>query len=155
MFLANARSVKGKTAELTAMTKDYDIICITETHLDPNINSNCVIETPGLYFFRCDRNSHGGGVLIATKHSLQANKPDIDTLSEEMVIVELPPDTILCCYYRPHVSQQNISVINSILSSILHKYPNHKLILLGDMNFPGIDWNAGLVRPGTQYKSIQ
>ena len=42
LFLANTRSAKGKTTDittLTALTTDFDIICLTETHLDQTIDS--------------------------------------------------------------------------------------------------------------------
>jgi len=34
LFLANIRSATGKSAELTSLTTNHDIICLTETHLD-------------------------------------------------------------------------------------------------------------------------
>ena len=89
LFLANVRSAKGKSIELTALTTDYNIICLTETHVDSTIDNRNLIETPGLDFFRQDRNLHGGGVLIATKRCLQARRLAVDAPGEEIVMVKI------------------------------------------------------------------
>jgi len=127
------------------LTKNFDIICLTETHLDANICD----------FFRQDRNIHGGGVLVATKSFLQASSINIETYGEEMVIIKLPPNLILCCYYKANVSLINISKMNDIISSILQRYRRCRLVLIGDFNLSGIDWSAGIVRPNAHYKSSQ
>ena len=70
LFLANTRSGKGKTTEIVALTQGFDIICLTETHIDHTIESKSILDTSHLDFFRRDRNIHGGGVLIAVKSCL-------------------------------------------------------------------------------------
>lgn len=71
-----------------------------------------------------------------------------------MIIVKIPPKLIICCYYRSNISLPNISKINDILDSVMSKYPGCKLLLLGDLNLPGIDWKTHSVKTGAQYKSI-
>lgn len=136
------------------MTKDYDITCLTETHIDQTIDSKYLLETPGLVLFRHDRNLHGGGVLIATKSYLEASTLDIDTVGEEIVIVKIPTNLIICCYYRSHVSSPNIQNLSKTLNTVLTKHPQCKLILLGDMNLPVLDWQNVTVQHNAQYKSL-
>ena len=138
LFLANTRSVKGKIAELNALTIDYDI-CLTETHIDQNVASRCIIDTPGFDFFRCDRNVNGGGVLVATRNQVRASEVKLDTFGEEMVIIRLPTNLAVCCNYRPHVSLKNADKVSNVLRLLYQRHPNHKVILLEDMNLQGID----------------
>jgi hypothetical protein len=51
------------------MTTNFDVICLTETHIDSTIPSSSFIHDLDKTVFRCDRDIHGGGVLIAiNKH---------------------------------------------------------------------------------------
>ena len=115
LFLANTRSAEGRIAEINALTIDYDIICLTETHIDQNVASRCIIDTPGFDFFRCDRNVNGGGVLVATKNQVRASDVKLNTFGEEMVIIRLPSNFAICCYYRPHVSLNNFDKASNAL----------------------------------------
>ena len=154
LLLANTRSAKGKSSELTVLSEGYDIICLTETHLDDSISSQSIIEISNLDFFRRDRNIYGGGVLIAVNKRLNASRLDLDTLDEEFVAVKIAPKVIVCCYYRPHISLRNIDDLSEIINNICTSFPNHLIILVGDMNLPGIDWNALEVKANTQYKDL-
>ena len=149
LFLTNTRSVKGKITELNVLTIDYDIICLTETHIDQNIAIRSIIETPGFNFFRCDRNVNGGGVLVATRNQVRASEVKLDTLGEEMVIIRLPSGFAVCCYYRAHASLKNVDKVNNVCSAFAISKTtnsNHKVILLGDMTLPGINWTTSLIK---------
>ena len=113
-----------------------------KTHIDSNINSEHIIESPGYDFFRRDRNAHGGGILIATKQKLHATKLDLVTYDLEIVVVALPPKTVLCCLYRPHVSLNNVNELDSVISQIYRKLPGHHTLIVGDLNLPGINWEG-------------
>ena len=60
----NARSIVNKERELRSCLSinDYDLIAITETWLDPTINSSEIFPT-SFEVFRKDRSRNGGGVL--------------------------------------------------------------------------------------------
>ena len=136
------------------MSTDYDIVCLTETHLDETIDSSTIIETPDRDVFCRDRTLRGGGVLICTKTSLQAKLLTIDTNKEEMVIVKLPPNLIICCYYRPNISCPNIDEIDRVLDIIIKQEPNSDILLVGDLNLPHIDWNRHKTKPSTPYQHL-
>ena len=46
MLLANIRSAKGKTAEIQQLTVNYNVICLTEPHLDCTVQSESIIADP-------------------------------------------------------------------------------------------------------------
>ena len=56
MLYTNCRSAKGKATELSALTSSYDLICLTETHVDKTITNRSIINRDDLVFFRKDRN---------------------------------------------------------------------------------------------------
>ena len=66
----NARSIVDKRTELQAMaaTKEWDIIAITETWLNPDIMDQEVLSSE--YIYRKDRYGKGGGVLLALRDNI-------------------------------------------------------------------------------------
>ena len=154
VLVANARSTKGKSAELTSIACEFHVVCLTETHVDQTIDNLNIIDSDNFDFFRHDRDLHGGGVLIASSKSLHGEKLPLNTINEEMIFVLVPPKLIICCYYRPHMSVNNVDQINTILDLTRRNYPSHEILFVGDMNFPGIDWNSQTVKPHTQGKKI-
>ena len=154
LLLANTRSVKGKTSEITALSHNYDIICLTETHIDDTIPNNAVIESTDFEVFRFDRNIHGGGVLIATRNFLEAKKIELLNNGVELIAVKIPPQLIVCCCYRPHIHTDNVTEINTILSDICTKNPDCKFLFVGDVNLPGINWRTLQLRPQCQYRGL-
>jgi len=109
LFLANSRSVKGKTAEVQFITSEYDIVCLVETHIDDTINNCDILSSQSKAMFRWDCNIHGGEVFIAAANSLQPTKVELDTLGEEMVVVQTKHNIIICCYYKPNISMLNMA----------------------------------------------
>ena len=55
--------------EADIFTKNFDIIAVSETHLDDSINS-AEIFPPEYIIYRRDRDRNGGGVLIAVKRNV-------------------------------------------------------------------------------------
>jgi len=64
VFNWNARSIRNKLDYLKDIADEYSILCITESHLDVNIQTEEIqldhFSTP----FRKDRNFAGGGILL-------------------------------------------------------------------------------------------
>lgn len=86
--------------------------------------------------YRCDRQSKGGGVLVAVSDSIPSSLSlSMCSPCSEYIIV-LPftsPPVYMCCIYTPLIQE-----INSCLDSIpLNSY----IVLLGDFNLPNIDWS--------------
>jgi len=76
LFLANVRSAKGRFSDITALTYDYNIACLTETHLDDSVPDHCIIESLNKITFPNDHNIHEGGALIAIDRKLKPKKVD-------------------------------------------------------------------------------
>ena len=72
IFYTNVRSLLGKLDELRVkiMTKNYDIIALTETWLTEDIPEQLIL-LQGYKLIRLDRSSNqrGGGVLLYIKES--------------------------------------------------------------------------------------
>ena len=98
-----------------------------------------------------DRNCHGGGVFIVVHESI-ASTPEhelnnlINTASEQVwCSIKINDKKIyLCSYYRAPTSDENsINELYDALNLAVHG-PNgntfNSVILGGDFNFPGVDW---------------
>ena len=86
LLYTNCRSAKGKSTELSSLITDYDIVCLTETHIDDTINSRSILNRDDLIFFRKDRNIHGGGVLIAINNHLQSEEIIVNCDCEIVIV---------------------------------------------------------------------
>ena len=88
-------------------SRDFDICCVTETWLNDSVTNNEII--PSNYqVYRMDRDSRGGGVMIAVKSSIPSrliNKhSSIEALSVE---VDVKPKVTLTCMYQREVNKPN------------------------------------------------
>jgi hypothetical protein len=67
----NIRSVRNKLHFLQNFADEYDILCVTESHLDVNINNDDLsLDFFSKTFIRNDRNNSGGGLLIYFKDDI-------------------------------------------------------------------------------------
>ena len=153
LFYTNCRSAKGKSTELSSLTVNYDVICLTETHVDDTITDRSIINRDDLVFFRKDRNICGGGVLVAADRSLFPREIKAPECKAEAIFVRINECIVLCCYYRPHQSCEINNFIETF-NNISSKYPKDEIILLGDLNFPGFDWQTGQFKSGVTYKAL-
>ena len=103
----NARSIVDKRTELQAMaaTKEWDIIAITETWLNPDIMDQEVLSSE--YIYRKDRYGKGGGVLLALRDNICCyRRCDLETDCEILwceVHFNSCPTYFVGVYYRsPH-----------------------------------------------------
>ena len=76
VFYTNARRIASKRSflNLELASNTYDIVLLTETHLDSTVTDREVFPQ-GCTVFRCDRElhgRHGGGILIAIGDSCKA-----------------------------------------------------------------------------------
>ena len=107
----NARSILSKLDELSAICSIHspDIICIVESWLSPDI-PNFELFLPNYSTFRCDRNRHGGGILIYTKCSLRVSEIQLNTNLEFILLsIKLKLTTYnLGAFYCPPASSVDI-----------------------------------------------
>ena len=121
------------------------IVCVNESWLNPSIFIfNHEILSNNFTIFRRDRNSRGGGILVAVNNRFQSRLIStheyIEQINVEM-ITRGSPDKYL----------QNVLKAGSLDTS-------KPTLLLGDFNCPDIDWSAShfvirlnLVQLVTQY----
>ena len=144
-FYANARSIVNKSSklDLAIAALGYDIIVLTETHLDSSIPDGEIFPSD-FSVFRRDRKlngRHGGGVLIATRDHIKAVLRDTPQNDSEFIFVDLlfsyNRKVTLGVFYRP--PNNDVKPLED-LQAALQEFSTNELILLGDFNLPEIDW---------------
>jgi hypothetical protein len=125
---------------------DLDIICLTETWLTEAVYSEEIIPT-GYSLFRCDRkNRIGGGVLTAVKSNLSSRQIETNFNSLECVLIEItftPQQTVLPINsYRPPSDRDFIQNFIDMIK-VLNLDHYWCTIIVGDFNFPEINWIEG------------
>lgn len=139
----NARSLTNKTTDLEYLLASYDphIANISETWLRPEIKDNEIIP-PGYKIFRNDRESRGGGVAIIVKENIQCFLMQ-GIPNHESVWCQINFENssfIIGALYRP--PSAHISYLEDLQRHLEGLKPSKcKLILAGDFNLGGIDWN--------------
>ena len=146
--LFNARSLVNKSAFLEAdvYSRNFDIIAVTETHLDDSIRSSELF--PQNYrVFRRDRNRKGGGVLVAVNENIICNERDIlEGNDAELLMIDIhysrDKSIVFGVFYRPPSSDSKcLEILQRNLESLSHL---SNIILVGDFNFKDIDWKNNL-----------
>ena len=101
----NIRSVRNKMEFLQTFSEDFDIILITESHLDKNIGSNDIQLESFNNPERKDRTNAGGGLLIYSKQDiLIKRKYEFENDIDESIWVEIytkGQSFLICNTYRP------------------------------------------------------
>ena len=168
-IMLNARSLRNKINEFKGYVslEQPDIIVVTETwvklsKVDGNIfserDSKQEYQIDGYDFYYYDRKYiEGGGVIIYSKSSLNAiqleNIKDGDTV--ESVWIEIrdrenekikigglyrPPEG--CSVGGvPRTREENKAIEEKLLEEMRIASIRNPAIILGDFNYPGIDWN--------------
>ena len=130
--IANFPSFKGKSSQLEALLESYgplDIICGSESHLDPDSSSSENFPPD------CkDRNTNGGGVLIAHKSDLNVvHRTDLDTDCEIIwaeLITRKDQSVLIGSFYRPPNTDQSIlRELEKSIEKARHAAKNHPVIL--------------------------
>ena len=139
-----------KRANLLALIEEHnpDIICGCESHLDRSYYSAEIF--PNNYtVLRKDRIEGAGGVFLCINGSLSVfEEPELDVNAEIVwAKITLPKRNSihLCSFYRPpDLSTDPILQLQSSLNNLISRsteFPT--IILMGDFNFPSIDWSDG------------
>ena len=105
-----------------------------------------LLEVPG---FRCfskirEGGKRGGGVVLLIKDSITAAERQFEEdLTTEVVWAEVRNRkgavTLLGVFYRPPNSNRDVE--EKIAKQILDRCGSHRVVVMGDFNFPNIDWN--------------
>ena len=107
--------------------------------------------------YRKDRvtDTTGGGVLIAINSTIPSKHIILDQQGESVwAEISLKKDGkfIIGCCYRPKTNHDgSVEELNDILKK-LNKKQNLKLLLGGDFNLPGIEWDTANLKPDCKHK---
>ena len=151
----NAQSLASKLDELSAsvVINNPDIIIITETWCNFNI-ADSILTINGYFIepnLRIDRldtaNGIGGGILVYLRTGLKVlcldNKSDFNQFCQFKLISNNASETLTftVIYRSPNSSKQNTEKLCDIINCL----SGEKNIIIGDFNFPLVDWTHNLV----------
>ena len=149
MLVHNFQSHANKHFELQAIVDIYDpdTIGITETWLNCKISDN-EYSIEGYHKPICqdrvDTKDSRGGVLLLIKNSINyvQNVPDNSIDYTNLVWIEVVNNdekkTVIGIVYRSPNSTENN---NEKLYKCIQELSNRNLVIMGDFNYPNIDWN--------------
>ena len=145
----NARSIVNKVDLFKATVFDLqpNIIGVTESWVTDKIFDS-ELHLDNYRTFRCDRQTgnRGGGVLLYIKDDLNPMEFHIDTEYDEQVWCYIGDLLVGICYRSSNleiVGQDN----ETKLMKILHEVCNKHVLIMGDFNYPVIDWSTYTVNP--------
>lgn len=133
----------NKVEDIEALTIEHepDIMLITETWLHKDILDSEI--TPKSYVIvRKDRNGRGGGVALLIRDNIEFTVLSVPYDIEAVCIRAVFKNRVvhICGIYRPPSSPvQVLSSLRCFMDRNVQYGDN--IILLGDFNLPGINWN--------------
>ena len=141
---------KPKIKFLSDLCESHTLfLCLCETFLSPDISDNELV-IPDFTITRCDRKRRmGGGVCIYIRNSvifdtcLRYSNSVCDLL---IVRLHTPSLIIMLVYRPPSCSMSDFNDITLKIYEYVHSLssPLPNIIMLGDFNFPGMNWSTRL-----------
>lgn len=148
----NATSLNDKLSELQVLCETIApaIVGITETWF----KSTSIVKINGFCTYRCDRSSkgddrRGGGVAIYVSEDLvsyELNDVCFNMSIYEQVWVVVVVNKIkylIGCIYRPpdRLNMSDLKLVFEAANSYVERGEFKELIIMGDFNFPNINWS--------------
>ena len=131
----NIRSIRNKTEFLQNFAEDFDILFLTETHLDERID-NCDILLDS-FSNRKDRSNAGGGLLIYAKQDIGlVRKSELENNFDETLWVEIHAkglSFLVCNTYRPQWTDINYWTRLTHAIELAFDF-NQNIVIVGDLN---------------------
>lgn len=115
---------------------------ITETWLNPDIHDSEIVP-PAYALLRTDRDGRGGGVAIAIKRNTPFHKESGIAGHESVwcsILINNVPVLIGGVYRFPGAPDEYLVKLQNFLHGCVGE--RTKLILTGDFNMPGINWDT-------------
>ena len=148
MLYTNAQSIVNKMGELRAVVnvKQPDVIALTETWTNSDISDE-FLNIDGYELIerkdRADTNrGRGGGVLVYVAKEICAWKVKVAGCFEQCALVKIKAGNcelgIYVIYRSPNSTANNDASLCELVKGI-----NDVDVLIGDFNFPGIEWATG------------
>ena len=165
-LVINANSIANKKAELAAIAEycDPDLMLISETKLGPDILNGEFMPEGYMGRFRKDRKRGAGGVMIITKECYKIVDADITVQNENesvwaiITLKDLSTLVIGSFYRPPDKGIQPLVDLEMELAQISEKFKNNPkttLILGGDFNAGGINWDLCTVDHDTSNRTLK
>ena len=135
----NIRSIRNKIDFLQTFTDDIDILCLTETHLDPSIPNESIKLDNFSKILRKDRNMFGGGVAIYINENIPViRRSDLEIGNDENIWIQYQLNNtiyIIGNIYRPQWVTCNSGIWDRLDYSLNLAFETTTNILLtGDIN---------------------
>ena len=151
----NFQSIKGKrplVENLLESTKP-DVVFGTETWIDGSVSDNQIFPS-NFKLYRKDRNLEGGGVLVAVRNEIPSSAvPELDSNCEIVwckIEQEGQEDLFLGTFYNPATANtMGYEEMDRSLSNLASMPRKKKVLLAGDFNLPGWNWEDGTLKPGS------
>ena len=167
----NCQSLSGKSGEFQAALQYIkpDIVFGTESWLrghkpgkPPSSDAikSCEVFPPDYNVFRNDRNSFGGGVFVMTHNSLIVEEQPEFVTNCEIIWVRIKlqgrKDLFIGTFYMPHRNLHDTEELRKSIDKLtLEGSKDRDIILAGDFNCPGIDWEHHIVQPSADDCKVQ
>ena len=148
-----------KINELEALVEDHKssgnlvvFAAITETWLQPHI-SDAQIRLDGYSVSRCDRRGRGGGVCLYTHDSYaiaSETKYDDGVCQCLVTVMPLSKWCNIIVYRPPDAGASIFQALSRFIIETLHQNADdsYRVCLMGDLNFPCIDWKLFSIQTG-------
>ena len=143
---------------------DAQIVAITETWLNPDIGDHELLP-PRFCVHRKDRHvtvpgKRGGGLLLGIDSSIPSRRrPELEPQCEiivcEINVHNVPKLVVILCY-RPPLDDKNV-FISHLQETLFKVHKEYAVVfLLGDFNFPDINWtaNTSLLKPESDFLQL-
>lgn len=149
--------MKGKLDEIKVYSKCYlpDLICISETKISDTFYDNELLGD-NFTIYRNDRKDGGGGVLIAARNMPELRISNSNKGPGESITITVCYSNLkinLVAFYRP----PSESCLDNLKAVLEHSY-NAQTVVIGDLNFPDIDWavppHNGVIKASSSRKSL-
>ena len=152
----NCQSICAKKHEFAYLIESTkpDIIIGTESWLNDDMSNKSVFPTENYNVIRRDRGSRGGGIFILTLNSLIVTREE--SLETECEItwakIQLKHKKYLYvgAYYRPsEIDEISLDHLETSINKL--RNTNSYIVLGGDLNTPGWNWNMNRPKPNCRH----
>lgn len=137
-----------------------DIVCFSETWLQPTSTTNSHLCLPNYSFFRRDRpNRTHGGILVYTRTHLDVRRrtdlehDDIECVTLDFNMQGLHRMILFCCYRPPNSNANFFNILSNLVSMVEHK--KCSIVLVGDFNAKHHSWDPNSTSPNTAGSQLQ
>ena len=157
----NASSLFNKMSELKQTADGYDMIGITETWANEQIN-DAEYHIPGFNMFRADRmETKGGGLILYVNDRLEASLstvPRVNTFKESIwcnITLDSRKLLIGLIYRSPLSNTANDDLLLKTLEETIVQGDARHVLIIGDFNYPEIDYENEIVSAGERASSTR